>query len=56
MLREWAYAAIYASSHERATALSGWLNRYNTARPHGSLAKAPPIGRLNGDNLLGSYN
>ncbi|MBV9535325.1 MAG: IS481 family transposase, partial [Solirubrobacterales bacterium] len=25
MLREWAYGAIYASSHERATALSGWL-------------------------------
>jgi transposase InsO family protein len=56
MLREWAYAAIYASSQERATALLGWLKRYNTTRPHGSLGKAPPISRLIGTNLLRSYN
>ena len=53
MLREWAYGAIYASSHERATALSGWLERYNTRRPHGSLGHKPPISRLTGTNLLG---
>ena len=29
MLREWAYAAVYGSSPERASALSGWLERYN---------------------------
>ena len=29
MLREWAYAAVYGSSPERAAALSGWLERYN---------------------------
>jgi transposase InsO family protein len=56
MLREWAYGAIYASSSDRTTALSGWLERYNTTRPHGSLGKAPPISRLIGNNLLGSYS
>ena len=55
MLREWAYGAIYASSSQRTAALSGWLERYNTRRPHGSLGKAPPISRLIGNNLLGSY-
>jgi transposase InsO family protein len=56
MLREWAYAAIYASSRERTAALSGWLERYNTRRPHGSLNHKPPISRLTGTNLPGSYN
>jgi len=55
MLREWAYGAIYASSRERTAALSGWLERYNTRRPHGSLGHKPPISRLTGTNLLGSY-
>ncbi len=55
MLREWAYGAIYPSSNERAAALSGWLERYNTQRPHGSLGHMPPISRLKGNNLLGSY-
>ncbi|HUB76004.1 MAG TPA: integrase core domain-containing protein, partial [Solirubrobacteraceae bacterium] len=35
---------------------NGWLKRYNTTRPHGSLGKAPPISRLNGNNLLRSYS
>jgi transposase InsO family protein len=56
MLREWAYGAIYASSRERAAALPGWLERYNTRRPHGSLAHKPPISRLTDTNVLGSYN
>jgi transposase InsO family protein len=56
MMREWAYGAIYATSKDRATALSGWLERYNTRRPHGSLRHKPPISRLAGTNLLGSYN
>jgi transposase InsO family protein len=55
MLAEWAYAAIYARSTERTAALSGWLERYNTRRPHGSLGHQPPITRLIGNNLLGSY-
>jgi transposase InsO family protein len=56
MLREWAYAAIYANSTERAAALSGWLERYNTRRPHGSLGHKPPISRLSHTNLPGPYN
>ena len=45
MLREWAYAAVYGSSPERAAALSGWLERYNSTRRHGALGHRPPIAR-----------
>jgi transposase InsO family protein/transposase len=58
MLREWAYAAIYGSSAERAAALSGWLDRYNTTRRHGALGHRPPIARLReltGNNVVGTY-
>jgi transposase InsO family protein len=53
LLHEWAYARIYGSSHERATALAPYLDRYNYHRPHGSLGHQPPASRLN--NLLGNY-
>ncbi len=43
MLREWAYAAVYGSSPERAKALSGWIERYNFRRRHGALGHRPPI-------------
>lgn len=46
MLREWAYAAIYGSSPNRAAALPGWLERYNYRRRHGALGHQPPITRL----------
>ena len=46
MLREWAYAAVYGSSPERAAALSGWIERYNYRRRHGALGHRPPIQRL----------
>ena len=46
MLREWAYAAVYGSSPERAAALSGWVERYNYRRRHGALGHRPPIQRL----------
>jgi transposase InsO family protein len=58
MLREWAYAAVYGSSPERAVALSGWLERYNFRRRHGALGHRPPIARLrelNGNNVTGIY-
>jgi len=58
MLREWAYAAVYGSSDERAAALSGWLDRYNTTRRHGALGHRPPEARLReltGNNVVGSY-
>jgi transposase InsO family protein len=58
MLREWAYAAVYGSSPDRAAALSGWLERYNFRRRHGALGHRPPIARLrelNGNNVAGIY-
>ena len=59
MLREWAYAAVYGSSPERAAALSGWLERYNFRRRHGALGHRPPIQRLReltGNNVTGIYS
>lgn len=58
MLREWAYAAVYGSSPDRAAALSGWLERYNFRRRHGALGHRPPIARLrelSGNNVAGIY-
>lgn len=58
MLREWAYAAVYGSSPERAAALSGWVERYNFRRRHGALGHRPPIARLReltGNNVAGIY-
>ena len=46
LLRKWAYGAIYATSHQRRRALLGWVNDYNTIRPHASLGKRPPATRL----------
>jgi len=59
MLREWAYAAVYGSSADRAAALSGWIERYNFRRRHGALGHRPPIARLaerTGNNVAGIYN
>jgi transposase InsO family protein len=59
MLREWAYAAVYGSSSERAAALSGWLERYNYRRRHGALGHRPPIQRLRElteNNVAGIYS
>ena len=54
MLREWAYARIYANSAERIGALPLWLDRYNWRRPHGSLGHRPPGSRLT--NVAGIYS
>jgi transposase InsO family protein len=59
MLREWAYAAVYGSSPERAAALSGWVERYNFRRRHGALGHRPPAQRLRelgGNNVAGIYS
>jgi transposase InsO family protein len=59
MLREWAYARLYATSAERRTQLEPWLNRYNYRRKHGSLGKRPPAARLHelhGNNLVTNYS
>jgi transposase InsO family protein len=52
LLAGWAYGAIYGSSHERTTALDGWLWHYNHQRRHSAIGHQPPISRT---NLLGSY-
>jgi transposase InsO family protein len=46
LLREWAYAAAYPNSQARTRALTGYLDWYNTTRPHKSLNGRPPIERL----------
>jgi transposase InsO family protein len=59
MLREWTYALVYGSSRERAAALPGWLERYNTSRRHGALGHRPPLARLTelrGNNVAGTYS
>ncbi len=56
LLAGWAYGAIYRTSTERRAALSGWIDWYNTRRPHGSLGHKPPAARLTElNNLVGSY-
>jgi transposase InsO family protein len=56
LLDGWAYGAIYRTSDERNAALAGWLDWYNTRRPHGALSHKPPIARLNElNNPLGPY-
>jgi transposase InsO family protein len=56
LLDSWAYGRIYGSSRERTDALPGWLDFYNRRRPHGALGRHPPISRIGGNNLLGSYS
>ena len=45
-LREWAYAAAYPSSDERASELPRWLHEYNFCRNHSALQNKPPISRI----------
>lgn len=46
LLREWAYAKPYVSSHRRTLALQPWLRYYNHVRPHGSLDCQAPFSRI----------
>lgn len=43
---EWAYRRAYLDNDERTAALAGWLEYYNTGRPHSALNGQPPISRL----------
>jgi transposase InsO family protein len=52
--REWAYAAPFNTSAERAAAMHPWLRAYNTARPHAAHKGKPPLSRLARDNVLGN--
>jgi len=53
-IREWAYAAPFDTSAERAAAMHPWLHAYNTERPHAAHKGKPPLSRLNRDNVLGN--
>jgi transposase InsO family protein len=53
LLAGWAHGPIYGSSHERTTALDGWLWHYNHQRRHSAPGHQAPITRT---NLLGSYS
>ena len=46
LLREWAYAAAYPTSHARTRALPAFIDRYNNRRPHKALNGSPPAQRL----------
>jgi transposase InsO family protein len=56
LVHGWAYGAIYRSSAERTAALDGWLWHYNHRRRHSALGHRPPVARVSGTNVLGSYN
>ncbi len=45
-LREWAYAAAYATSAVRTCALGNYLRFYNAERRHTALGFQPPLARL----------
>jgi len=45
-LREWAYAAAYQNSSERASELPRWLHEYNHFRNHKSLQRKTPMSRI----------
>ncbi len=46
LMREWAYARPYRTSHSRRAALPAWLRRYNERRPHAGIGGTAPITRL----------
>jgi transposase InsO family protein len=48
LLREWAYAIPFRSSHTRAQDLPRWIAWYNQRRPHASLDKRSPVQALAG--------
>jgi transposase InsO family protein len=56
LVHGWAYGAIYRSSAERTAALDGWLWHYNHRRRHSALGHRPPVARVSGTNVLGSYS
>lgn len=56
-MREWAYVQTYETSDQRAAALPGWVQTYNTTRPHSGIGGVPPMTRIDDfrNNLLKSH-
>jgi transposase InsO family protein len=46
---EWAYAAVYQTSSDRAIALQPWLDYYNCRRPHSALGHKTPTSIISAD-------
>jgi transposase InsO family protein len=46
LLRKWAYVRPYRNSAHRQAALAAWLRFYNEEKPHASLHRQTPLGRL----------
>jgi transposase InsO family protein len=55
MLREWAYARLYRSNHERLRALPRWVAFYNHERTHTGIGSIAPMNALV-NNVRGNYN
>jgi transposase InsO family protein len=59
LINRWAYVRPYGHSSERTKALRHFLRWYNHARPHGSLNRQTPIGRLaaaDDNNVMTDYS
>lgn len=54
LVEEWAYARFYRSNQERLLALPGWLDSYNSCRPHTALNGLAPTAALV-NNLGGNH-
>ena len=46
LLREWAYARLYRSDHERLVALPRWVDHYNHQRTHTEIGGIAPMAAL----------
>jgi transposase InsO family protein len=46
MLREWAYARLYRSNHERLATLPRWVDFYNHERTHTEIGSIAPMTAL----------
>jgi transposase InsO family protein len=53
LLAEWAYAEPFTEPAARVAGLGRYIDFYNHARPHWSLAGQPPISRTPVNNLKG---
>ncbi len=56
LVEGWAYGGVYRTNSERRLALPGFIDYYNTKRPHRALGGSPPAQRLvERNNVAGAY-